>query len=768
MKAVILVYALTGLATLVPESIARSRALRIAQDEQEPPARLSTTKKYIVEVEPGFSVADVGHKLHEAPRKGNYYKEFDCHDIFSGIVIESDTENTDTLRTLEGVVNVWPMRTVPIVRPPPIEEVEPEQIPRNWSVHRWTGVDKLHAAGIRGKGVKVAIVDTGIDYTHKALGGCFGPGCKVVGGYDLVGMDWDPYNERDYPKIPDDDPLDYYGHGTHVAGIIAADTPDAELLIYKVFADQPWDSDEETLIQAFCDAYGAGADVISASIGRPEGFVDNPWALVASRLVDKGVVVVISAGNEGHAGPFATSTGSNGDGVISVASINVTGKADVDIRDPEARPIASQFTTWGPTNELLLKPDIGAPGYRIWSTVTNQSYETMSGTSMSAPYIAGIAALYIGEHGGRAIHGPGFGRLLWERITSSGKNVAWSAAEVLLNRTAPPFQVGTGLVDAWKVLNYDTHLSSRSFALQDTERFQSRWTANITNTGNETLNYTFRLDPIAGANMYSRYSRIAAIYQLEPYRIIPNVTLPEPLVLDPGDSKVVEFEFGLPDVDDDYLPLYGGKVWVEAHNGERLSIALYAGAAYDTEKAFDTMFNGEPYISPGPNYVEWVWSFNMEEDSRNYAALSLRLTYPCTHLRWDIYRAGWTNTFWEYPPMLGEHDYVGSATTYRHSDVNYFFDPDTMDKNDTISFPLTRVRRSYQRYWWFGKLANGTQIRPGNYSMRVAALRPYGNPEIADHWDVVRWDQDTFEVLPYNATWNSTESFRWKRGHGGH
>lgn len=157
--------------------------------------------------EQGFSVADVGHKLHEAPRKGDYYKEFDCHDIFSGIVIESDTENTDTLRTLEGVVNVWPMRTVPIVRPQPIEEVEPEQIPRNWSVHRWTGVDKLHATGIRGKGVKVAIVDTGIDYTHRAvcsfqgpraslspanvqkLGGCFGPGCKVVGGYDLVGMD---------------------------------------------------------------------------------------------------------------------------------------------------------------------------------------------------------------------------------------------------------------------------------------------------------------------------------------------------------------------------------------------------------------------------------------------------------------------------------------------------------------------------------------------------------------------------------------------------
>lgn len=57
----------------------------------------------------------------------------------------------------------------------------------NYSIHHMTGVDKLHEAGILGKGVKVAIIDAGIDYNHPALGGGFGPGFKVVGGYDLVG-----------------------------------------------------------------------------------------------------------------------------------------------------------------------------------------------------------------------------------------------------------------------------------------------------------------------------------------------------------------------------------------------------------------------------------------------------------------------------------------------------------------------------------------------------------------------------------------------------
>lgn len=106
------------------------------------------------------------------------------------------------------------------------ENIAEDEIPSNltYNLHNFTGVEKVHSSGILGKGVKVAIIDTGILYTHPALGGGYGPGYKIGGGYDLVGgsyptadirPDDDPYPENRDPDLYQND------HGTHVAGIIA-------------------------------------------------------------------------------------------------------------------------------------------------------------------------------------------------------------------------------------------------------------------------------------------------------------------------------------------------------------------------------------------------------------------------------------------------------------------------------------------------------------------------------------------------------------------
>jgi len=130
-------------------------------------------------------------------------------------------------------------------------------------------------------------------------------------------------------KHPDDDPMDNGGHGTHVAGIVAGENeywsgvaPKANMRMYKVFSDADGpESDDATVIEAFLMAAEDGVDIITCSIGNFNGWSQNAWAVVADRLVDEGIFISISAGNEGSAGPFFGSTGSSGKNVLAVASI---------------------------------------------------------------------------------------------------------------------------------------------------------------------------------------------------------------------------------------------------------------------------------------------------------------------------------------------------------------------------------------------------------------------------------------------------------------
>jgi subtilisin family serine protease len=169
-------------------------------------------------------------------------------------------------------------------------------------------INRLHEAGFTGKGIRVGIIDTGIDYTHPALGGCFGEGCLIAYGKDLVGKNY----SWDDPPVEDDDPMDddcpgSYGHGTHVAGIIAAQpnehgfvgaAPGATLGFYKVCGGVPYLPDD-LIVSAMNMAVEDGSDVLSISIGLISASPDNPAALMASRIVLDGTPVVSAASNAG-------------------------------------------------------------------------------------------------------------------------------------------------------------------------------------------------------------------------------------------------------------------------------------------------------------------------------------------------------------------------------------------------------------------------------------------------------------------------------------
>lgn len=261
--------------------------------------------------------------------------------MFSGLSVESSSHNVDTLSEITSVAQVWPSKMITLGTSTPrrtwnASDAATAAASGNYSVHAQTGVDKLHAQGICGEGVVIAIVDTGTQYTHPTLGGCFGSGCKVAGGYDLVG-------DGCWPEVgctiePDDDPMDDLGHGTHVAGIAVGQSisgpdfvgvaPEATILSYKVFSYYDGTT-EDILIDAFLMAYKADADIITSSIGGAGGWASDAWAVVASRIADKGVIVTIAAGNDGEEGPYYASDGSSGDKVLAVASVEAIETAEV-------------------------------------------------------------------------------------------------------------------------------------------------------------------------------------------------------------------------------------------------------------------------------------------------------------------------------------------------------------------------------------------------------------------------------------------------------
>ncbi|KAK2033515.1 subtilase [Colletotrichum zoysiae] len=263
--------------------------------------------------------------------------------LFKGLSIQyNDLETANTkaaqLAQLRSVRNVWPVRTYSL---PEVEvvwtgregtdyvDVKRRELGNDtFSTHVMTQVDKLHRDGVTGKGIKVAIVDTGIDYGHPALGnGCFGAGCLVSYGYDLVG---DNYTGLNTP-VPDPDPIDTcVGHGTHVAGIIAAQenpygflgsAPGVTLGAYRVFGCNGT-AGTDVLITAFNRAFDEGSQIITASIGGPSGWTDDAFSSAVSRIVDAGVPCTLSAGNSGDEGMFFSSSAAGGRHVTSVASFD--------------------------------------------------------------------------------------------------------------------------------------------------------------------------------------------------------------------------------------------------------------------------------------------------------------------------------------------------------------------------------------------------------------------------------------------------------------
>lgn len=273
---------------------------------------------------------------------------------------------TDVVNGLR--VSVKPSRIGRLERIPGVKAVHiiPRATPALANAIRYTGAGQVWGrTGDTGQGVRIAIIDSGINYYHRdfdgagyaawqaddglAAGGDF-PTAKVAKGYDFVG---DDYNGDNEPQ-PDDDPLDCKDpdsevgqHGTHVAGIAAgvgvttaddayagpysqaaidaADlriapglAPEATLFAYRIFGCS---GSTSLTVDAIEQAVRDGADVINMSLGSPLGNPDSIDAIAADNAVLAGVVVVASAGNEGPSA-FVAGSPAAARRAISVAAMD--------------------------------------------------------------------------------------------------------------------------------------------------------------------------------------------------------------------------------------------------------------------------------------------------------------------------------------------------------------------------------------------------------------------------------------------------------------
>ena len=256
--------------------------------------------------------------------------------LFNGLSIRTSRASANRIANLDGVRAVWPVLRVEA------PEARQEDSADLFTALAMTGADVAQdTLGYTGAGVRVAVIDTGVDYHHPDLGGCFGEGCRVVIGWDFVGDTFNPIaTDGSLPAAtvnagfqpvpqPDADPDDCGGHGTHVAGIVGANgavtgvAPDVTFGAYRVFGcDGPTTSD--IMLAAMERALADDMHVVNMSIGAAQQWPQYPTAVAASRLVNAGVVVVASIGNSGAGGVFAASAPGIGQKVIGVASFDNT------------------------------------------------------------------------------------------------------------------------------------------------------------------------------------------------------------------------------------------------------------------------------------------------------------------------------------------------------------------------------------------------------------------------------------------------------------
>ena len=379
--------------------------------------------------------------------------------------------------------------------------VEASYIPNDPSWPDQWGPQKIEASAawdktIGSSSVLVAIVDTGIDYTHEEL----------AANYVPLGYDW---------VNNDTDPIDDHGHGTHCAGIVAAKINNAlgiaGLAQVRIMAEKVLGSDgggwDSWVAAGIVHATDCGAEIISMSL------VGSEWSDLMHDAVQyassQGVLVVAAAGNTGTTSPGYPAA------YEEVVAVSATDQSDN----------LAWFSTFG---EWI---DLSAPGVDIYSTVLGNSYAYFSGTSMACPHVSGVAALawsvypnctanqirWILEHTTDDLGYPGFDRMYGNGRVNARKAVNLPQHDVCIagckypRRVDPErpcmFNVAVANYGIKNEVNVNVRffvneVQKDSITISQLDAFSSTnvtFSWNTTNTGNHKIK--FEVVPVPGETL---------------------------------------------------------------------------------------------------------------------------------------------------------------------------------------------------------------------------------------------------------------------------
>lgn len=251
---------------------------------------------------------DTTKKIKEKAPKATIKETYST--LYSGFSISIPGDQITALASLPEVKAIYPNLTYKLheTSKSPANQETPNiggptvGAPEAWNLKDSTGKP------LDGKGMKVAIIDSGVDYTHPDLK------ANYIGGYDTVDED--------------NDPMDGNVHGTHVAGIIAGNgkikgiAPNASILAYRVMNDGGTGTTED-IIQGIEHAIQDGADVLNLSLGQDLNVPDQPVTMTLERAAKLGVTAVVSNGNDGPK-PWSVDAPGNASSVISVGASTVS------------------------------------------------------------------------------------------------------------------------------------------------------------------------------------------------------------------------------------------------------------------------------------------------------------------------------------------------------------------------------------------------------------------------------------------------------------